>query len=245
MSKLITFTTQDAVAAFHTMCEGMWENRRDDMVSPDGGDASEDCAKLEKLITQTSVADGAVYPVTTFFNDDLAEAAFAAVENLEDDGDPEYVPGSVTISDNNPAAAEMNEAQALDVAIELLAQVSAETDTASPEGHSVRLAHDCLQATRAKLGDGDEPTTYRVINLMDALRASIKLNVFDYFTTNLGRAPSDVTLRELPVNSGCGDDCVKAINAARDLLTMLKMAGTDPTAVIAATDDAVQTFWRG
>lgn len=75
------------------------------------------------------------------------------------------------------------------------------------------------------------------------------MNIFDYFVKLLGEDPSDDTLRDLPVDSNCGDDCKKAIDAAATLLERAAMAGTvsfqDCKAIRRATDEIIVTFWRG
>jgi len=75
------------------------------------------------------------------------------------------------------------------------------------------------------------------------------MNVFEYFRKHLGENPSDDTLRGLSIDSNCGEDCKKAIDAAATLLERARMAGTvkfhDCQAIRRATNDIVETFWRG
>jgi hypothetical protein len=85
--------------------------------------------------------------------------------------------------------------------------------------------------------------------LDNALRdraANTATNVYDYFYAQLGLVPVDDTLRELPVDSGCGADCVAAIDAASSLLHHARTAGGDTaTPIINATSDIVRIYWRG
>jgi hypothetical protein len=56
------------------------------------------------------------------------------------------------------------------------------------------------------------------------------LNVFDYFTDKLGRAPSPTyhdEFRGMPTDSVCGADCVKAIDAAHAFRESVMMAYGD------------------
>lgn len=76
-------------------------------------------------------------------------------------------------------------------------------------------------------------------------------DIFDYFETHLRVTPDDVSLHELPVDSVCGASCKQAIDAAATLLLALTLAhGEDSAcghraAILNATEDIVETFWRG
>jgi len=73
------------------------------------------------------------------------------------------------------------------------------------------------------------------------------MNVFDYFKQQLGVAPDDVTLKDLPVDSNCGQDCVAAIDAAHTLQHHAKAAlgnGHDESLVELA-EHVVSVYWRG
>lgn len=70
--------------------------------------------------------------------------------------------------------------------------------------------------------------------------------VFEYFEECFGCEPSDITLCDLPVDSGCGTDCVEAINAARSLFKVANI--TDPrlgSEVLKVVEHVVSTLWRG
>jgi hypothetical protein len=43
--------------------------------------------------------------------------------------------------------------------------------------------------------------------------STMSVNVFEYFHRSLGVAPRDPTLRQLPIVSPCGVECVAVINA--------------------------------
>lgn len=75
------------------------------------------------------------------------------------------------------------------------------------------------------------------------------MNVYDLFVQLLGSAPSDQTLRELPVDSACGQDCASAISAGKLLLDhAYAAAGRDSAAsrqVISAVEEIVLVYYRG
>jgi hypothetical protein len=70
--------------------------------------------------------------------------------------------------------------------------------------------------------------------------------VYEYFTTRLGRTPDDETLKDLPLDSGCGDDCKRAIDTAFEFLEVVKMGNRHhaPT-VVALAEHTAEIFWRG
>jgi hypothetical protein len=86
------------------------------------------------------------------------------------------------------------------------------------------------------------------------------MNIFEYFEVQLGRAPNDETLKELPVDSGCGDDCksaidnahalIAAIDAAHGLIKHIDNAFGDHEPDLKANvrytaERVVQCYWRG
>ena len=74
-------------------------------------------------------------------------------------------------------------------------------------------------------------------------------NVWDYFTLLLGCNPKDSSLTDLRVDSNCGDDCKRAIDAAATLLDCMQTAGADATEytaqIIESVDRTCQIYWRG
>lgn len=72
-------------------------------------------------------------------------------------------------------------------------------------------------------------------------------HIYAYYAFQLGVCPEDETLRELPVDSPCGEDCKKAIDAAEELLTHMGAAGCSEhrAAVLAAVFEIVEIYWRG
>lgn len=44
------------------------------------------------------------------------------------------------------------------------------------------------------------------------------ISIYDYFDSRLDAPPGDDTLKDLPVNSGCGQKCKEIIDLARALL---------------------------
>lgn len=74
------------------------------------------------------------------------------------------------------------------------------------------------------------------------------MNIYDYFKEKLGVEPDDTSLKKLPVDSGCGDDCKEAIDAAEKLVAIVAKAvghSTETDMIISATEEAVTVFWRG
>ena len=71
-------------------------------------------------------------------------------------------------------------------------------------------------------------------------------NVYDYFLRQLGRAPSEPTLRNLLVDSERGRDCVRVIDAMREYLAAVR--ARHPDAVVLALQSAslaVEVIWLG
>jgi hypothetical protein len=181
---MITFKTEEAHSAFHSMTEGMWEIARDDNVSPNG-DAGPTAALYERLIGETAYEDGAVYPRTYVLSSAIVPIAQAVIDNMDDNerldlDDPETYAGGVHnielhgIADGNPSATvrapvvdrrgpEMLTREALEEAVLALTIRAAETDTASPEGHRARLAIEHIQRMLDQCGldefkNGDDGT---------------------------------------------------------------------------------------
>ena len=75
------------------------------------------------------------------------------------------------------------------------------------------------------------------------------MHIYAYFEQMLGRPPTDESLRELPVTSNCGEDCRKAIFAAKQLIDCVRMAvgaGTPGEQdIISAVDHTIRVYWRG
>lgn len=72
-------------------------------------------------------------------------------------------------------------------------------------------------------------------------------NVFDYFTDKLGYEPKDETFKELPVESKCGDDCRKAIDAAFEFLKSSRAADGDmrTSEIVDHCEHTCCIFWHG
>jgi hypothetical protein len=75
------------------------------------------------------------------------------------------------------------------------------------------------------------------------------MSVYDYFETNLGVAPLDDTLADLPIDSPCGAPCQRVIDAAKRFLEVVRESGADPAEsvlqVAAVAFEVVETLWRG
>lgn len=84
-------------------------------------------------------------------------------------------------------------------------------------------------------------------------KAPKALDIYSYFTRELGRNPDDITLKKLPVDSGCGDPCADAIDHAAALLAHVESAiGTKDhdsvklrEALVRTTELVVSVYWRG
>lgn len=72
-------------------------------------------------------------------------------------------------------------------------------------------------------------------------------DVYGYWKARFGKFPSDGTLRELPVDSGCGVPCVAAIDAAALLVLHMRAAGNSEQidGVLEACLTAVRIYWHG
>jgi len=154
MMPQITFHTEAAHSAFHTMCEGMEEVARDD--SQESGDEAEGRAlHLQDLISLTPAADNQSYPATfEFQNSHQSDIAQTVLENMADSDEESarrlrsisLVRWPDTTSDS------LNTREALEQAMSALEARAAETDTASPEGHMVRLALAQIERMLAQRG---------------------------------------------------------------------------------------------
>lgn len=89
-------------------------------------------------------------------------------------------------------------------------------------------------------------------NETDLLPGSVRIgdkdeSIYDYFARKLGRAPQDATLKELPVQSGCGVDCKAAIDGAAALMRASHMAigSTRAPAIREIAEETVRVFWHG
>jgi hypothetical protein len=67
--------------------------------------------------------------------------------------------------------------------------------------------------------------------------------VYGFFTQQLGQQPSDATLRDLLVDTPCGEDCRKAILAAKAFKDVADRAVHD--LIVRAAEETVEVFWRG
>jgi hypothetical protein len=75
-------------------------------------------------------------------------------------------------------------------------------------------------------------------------------SIYDMFRECLGRASSDETLKNLPVNSGCGRDCAATIRAANALIGFIERAYGDDRPilvedVVRAAEETIMCFWHG
>lgn len=71
------------------------------------------------------------------------------------------------------------------------------------------------------------------------------MNIFDYFTSQLGQSPNDDTLRNLPVDSECGRTCKRSIDAAAVLLSVSDPHPEVRGPIIEGTEMTVSIFWNG
>lgn len=82
------------------------------------------------------------------------------------------------------------------------------------------------------------------------------MNIHEYWLQELGPLSTDLSdsdrfddMQELPVDSPCGDDCKKAIDAGKALIAMVRMAlgenSADEKRIIEITWNTVAIFWWG
>jgi hypothetical protein len=81
------------------------------------------------------------------------------------------------------------------------------------------------------------------------LRGSAE-NIYDYYVERLSDTPDDESLRELPIDSGCGEPCKDAIDYASGLLRHLKDAHGNnkphlEQQLLNVVNDIVVCYWRG
>jgi hypothetical protein len=68
--------------------------------------------------------------------------------------------------------------------------------------------------------------------------------IWDYFTARLGRGPAhDLHLDQLPLDSICGGDCQKVIDAGAAMLAVVDPALKNDVRQL--TEDAVAIYWLG
>lgn len=70
-------------------------------------------------------------------------------------------------------------------------------------------------------------------------------NIFEYFTSTMGFAPEDESLRDLPVESVCGRDCKRAIDAGAALMAAVDRHPDVVADVRSAVERSVSIFWVG
>jgi hypothetical protein len=75
-------------------------------------------------------------------------------------------------------------------------------------------------------------------------------NIYDYYVERLNDTPDDESLRELPIDSGCGEPCKDAIDYASGLLRHLKDAHGNnkphlEQQLLNVVNDIVVCYWRG
>jgi len=152
----IKFATANAMIALQSMTDGMWVNARDD------GDAAR--VKLLGALSDALAAawpnvEGArpavTFPATITVTDAIAVTAREVLDNClddsgyTDDADQIFQESDVVITRDRP---EFECREAIDIAIEILTERAAETDTASPEGFRARGALGVLEMIRDQQG---------------------------------------------------------------------------------------------
>jgi hypothetical protein len=75
----------------------------------------------------------------------------------------------------------------------------------------------------------------------------LRANVHDYFEDQFGHSPADTSLRDLPLDSSCGKDCGKAIDAGVALREHAREAvgGEFDRQIADITERIVTIYWRG
>lgn len=71
-------------------------------------------------------------------------------------------------------------------------------------------------------------------------------SIAQYYEEKFGVAVDDVSLIDLPVKSGCGEDCKRAIDQAKKFYDIAKRASPKASAmVLKALDETIGVFWHG
>jgi hypothetical protein len=123
----ITFANPNAHTVFHSMAEGMWDVRRDDIDTSREAENDAAADALRALIVATPDTPAAVYPLTFPLSAPLLRTARDVLANcmdnadgvsLEDENAGDFLfPGDVTLS---PGTASMDSQSALLAAIEYI-----------------------------------------------------------------------------------------------------------------------------
>lgn len=71
------------------------------------------------------------------------------------------------------------------------------------------------------------------------------MNIFDYFRLHFGIEPSDESLKELPLDSDCGEDCRLAIDAGIAFYRATYDAQGGYQDIPRLTEQTISVFWRG
>ena len=71
------------------------------------------------------------------------------------------------------------------------------------------------------------------------------MNIHEYFKMKLGRIPSDHSLKDLPVDSGCGQDCKRIIDEYAKLKGMVDPHPRCVGPLIQSASACVEIYWRG
>ncbi len=150
MAHTIKFATVAALSIYASMAEGMEEVQRD----CDETARADSIARVAEAVWAIDVTGPSLL---VWINDNDAQAARDILENCLDtsdapDGDDDDLRrGEVTIAPAMPSDP-MGCREALEVAAAALTAAAAETDTASPDGHRLRLALAAVEAMMAQRG---------------------------------------------------------------------------------------------
>ena len=86
-------------------------------------------------------------------------------------------------------------------------------------------------------------------NAIAMMASALATDIYAYFVEMFGIPPDDETLRKLPLDSACGDDCRTAIDAAKALYNALRRAKGDDAdeldVIVEYVNDVLGSFWRG
>lgn len=102
-------------------------------------------------------------------------------------------------------------------------------------------AHDTAEGSSPVLDDA----MLELEKLINTIQGEKQMNVFDYFTQQLGASPREQTLRELDVTSTCGKDCVLVIDIARLLLSRCDSHADVRNPILDGINAAIEIFWLG
>jgi hypothetical protein len=72
-----------------------------------------------------------------------------------------------------------------------------------------------------------------------------EMNVYQYFTVALGQEPNEQTLQDLGIDTPCGQECVKVIEAAKAYVEVADPHDMVVTPLLDSVNAAIEILWIG